>query len=111
MRTRNYLDQHELVVMLAVLRLGREAYGVPIANEITTQTGRDVYLGTVYTTLERLQAKGLLSASLGEATPVRGGRAKTYFRLTAAGLRQVREAHRALQALWEGLPQLKSIAL
>jgi len=96
--------------MLAILRLGREAYGVPIASEIAEHTGREVYLGTVYAALERLEARGLVSASQGEATPVRGGRAKTYFKLTAAGLRQLREAHRALQALSDGLPELKSAA-
>jgi PadR family transcriptional regulator, regulatory protein PadR len=110
MRARNYLGQHELVVMLAVLRLGRKAYGVPIANEIAEHTGREMYLGTVYATLERLEARGLVTGLLGEATPVRGGRAKTYFRLTATGLRQLREAHRTLQVLSEGLPELKGIA-
>ena len=105
MRKREFLGQHELMVMLAVLRLGREAYGVPIAAEIADKTGREMLQGSVYATLERLEAKGLVISLLGEATPQRGGRAKRYFKLTAEGVRQVREAQRALEALWVGLPQ------
>jgi len=105
MRKREFLGQHELMVMLAVMRLGREAYGVPIATEIADKTGREMLQGSVYATLERLEAKGLVTSHLGEATPQRGGRAKRYFKLTAEGVRQVREAQRALEALWVGLPQ------
>ena len=105
MRKREFLGQHELMVMLAVMRLGREAYGVPIAAEIADKTGREMLQGSVYATLERLEAKGLVTSHLGEATPQRGGRAKRYFKLTAEGVRQVREAQRALEALWVGLPQ------
>ncbi len=91
--------------MLAVLRLGREAYGVPIAAEIATKTGREILQGSVYATLERLETKGLVTSELGEATPQRGGRAKRYFKLTAEGIRQVYQAQRALEALWVDLPQ------
>lgn len=90
--------------MLAVLRLGREAYGVPIAAEIATKTGREMLQGSVYATLERLETKGLVVSELGEATPQRGGRAKRYFKLTAEGVRQVHQAQRALEALWVDLP-------
>jgi|SRR5665213_422030 PadR family transcriptional regulator PadR len=100
MRNREFVGQHELMVMLAVLRLGREAYGVPIAAEIVAKTGREMLQGSVYATLERLEAKGLVASRLGETTAQRGGRAKRYFKLTAAGVRQVREAQRALEALW-----------
>jgi PadR family transcriptional regulator, regulatory protein PadR len=103
-RTREFVGQHELMVMLAVLRLGREAYGVPIAAEIASKTGREMLQGSVYATLERLEAKGLVASRLGEATAQRGGRAKRYFKLTAEGVRQVREAQRALEALWVPLP-------
>src|SRR5262249_7179484 len=96
-RTREFLGQQELIVLLAVLRLGRNAYGVPIADEIANRTGREVLQGSVYATLERLEAKGLLTSQLGEATPQRGGRAKRYFKLTAEGVRQVRDAQRALE--------------
>jgi DNA-binding PadR family transcriptional regulator len=104
-RTREFLGQHELIVMLAVLRLGRDAYGVPIAAEIANKTGREMLQGSVYATLERLEAKGLVASALGEATPQRGGRAKRYFRLTAEGVRQLHDAQRALEALWVDLPQ------
>jgi PadR family transcriptional regulator PadR len=103
-RTREFVGQHELMVMLAVLRLGREAYGVPIAAEIAAKTGREMLQGSVYATLERLETKGLVASRLGEATAQRGGRAKRYFKLTAEGVRQVREAQRALEALWVSLP-------
>jgi PadR family transcriptional regulator, regulatory protein PadR len=104
-RTREFLGQHELIVMLAVLRLGRDAYGVPIATEIADKTGREMLQGSVYAILERLEAKGLLLSELGEATPQRGGRAKRYFKLTAEGVKQVRDAQRALEALWDDLPK------
>jgi DNA-binding PadR family transcriptional regulator len=106
-RNREFVGQHELMVMLAVLRLGREAYGVPIAAEIAAKTGREMLQGSVYATLERLEGKGLVASRLGEATAQRGGRAKRYFKLTAEGVRQVREAQRALEALWVGVPQAK----
>ncbi len=105
-RTREFLGQHELIVMLAVLRLGRDASGVPIAAEIADRTGREMLQGSVYATLERLEAKGLLSSQLGEATAQRGGRAKRYFKLTGEGVRQVHDAQRALEALWVDLSQI-----
>jgi len=103
MRSGEFLGQHELMVMLAVLRLGHEAYGVPIAAEIALRTGREMLQGSVYAILERLESKGLVTSQLGEATPQRGGRAKRYFSLTAKGVRQVRETQHALEALWHGL--------
>jgi PadR family transcriptional regulator, regulatory protein PadR len=104
MRSRGFIGQHELMVMLAVLRLGREAYGVPIATEIADRTGREMLLGSVYAILDRLEAKGLVSSRIGDATPERGGRAKRYFNLTAQGVRHVREAQRALE-VWVDLPR------
>lgn len=95
--------------MLAVLRLGREAYGVPIGAEIADRTGREMLLSSVYATLELLERKGLVLSRLGEATSKRGGRAKTYFRLTAEGLQEVREAQRGLRALSDGLPELEGV--
>jgi DNA-binding PadR family transcriptional regulator len=107
MRKRNYIGDFELMVMLVLLRLGKGAYGVPISREIEEQCGRDVSLGSVYATLERLEEKGLVSSALGEPTPERGGRAKRYFSLTRKGLREVRETRRALIRLWRGLPELE----
>jgi DNA-binding PadR family transcriptional regulator len=96
----------ELLVLLALIRLGDEAYGVPISEAIEESSGRDVALGSVYITLERLENKGFVSSALGEPTAVRGGRAKTYFRITAKGLREVRQAQRTLIKLWRDVPQL-----
>jgi PadR family transcriptional regulator, regulatory protein PadR len=96
----------ELLVLLALIRLGDGAYGVPISDEIEATLGRSVSVGSVYITLDRLERKGLVSSRLGEPTAERGGRAKTYFRPTAKGLREVRLARRTLMRLWQGLPQL-----
>ena len=101
------IGQHDLVLLLVVLRLGEGAYGVPIAREIAKLAGSSMALSRVYSSLDRLQAKGLVAARLGEPTAVRGGRAKTYFRLTAAGVREARDARRTLERLWTGIPQLQ----
>jgi len=101
-----YLGEFELMMLLALIRLGDEAYGVPISREIEERIGREASLGSVYAALERLEEKGLVASRLGDPTAVRGGRAKRYFRITAQGLRDVRQTQRALQNLWRGLPQL-----
>jgi PadR family transcriptional regulator PadR len=105
---RAYLGEFELMVLLAVIRLGDDAYGVPISREIEQRTGREAALGSVYAALERLEDKGLVSSRLGEPTAERGGRAKRFFSVTPQGLGEVREAQRALTALWRGLPQLEA---
>jgi PadR family transcriptional regulator PadR len=105
--SRETLGHFELMVVLAVLRVGEDAYGVPIAQELEENTGRDVLLGSVYAALERLEAKGLIDSTLGSPTAERGGRAKRYFRVTARGLHEVRETRRALTKLWRGLPELQ----
>jgi len=107
MAKREFLGGFELLVLLAVIRLGDEAYGVPIADVIEASSGREVALGSVYITLDRLEAKGLVTSSLGEPTPERGGRAKTYFHVTAKGLREARQARRTFAALWSRAPQLQ----
>ena len=101
------LGEFELQVMLTVIRLGEDAYGVPISRVIEERTGRDVAFATVYSTLERLQKKGLVCSDLGDPTPERGGRAKRYFRVTKAGLQVVRETKRNLIGLWQGLRELE----
>jgi PadR family transcriptional regulator PadR len=107
MSSPNYLGEFELLVMLTVIRLDDGAYGVPISREIEQQTGRDIAFGTVYATLERLQKKGFVLSTLGDATPERGGRAKRYFRVTSTGLRTVRETKQSLTRLWQGLRELE----
>ena len=103
----NLLNMYELMAMFAILRLGKEAYGVPIAREIEVQSGRSVARSGVYAALERLERKGFVTAELGEATPQRGGRAKTYFRLTAQGLREASAAKQALMNVWQSASGLK----
>ena len=102
--SRESLGHFELLVLLAVLGQGDEAYGVPIANAIAHSTGKKVILASVYNTLERLEEKGLVRSTVGQPTPERGGRAKRYFSITAAGMRDVRAAKKALTVLWRGVP-------
>ena len=104
---RDLLTDLELMILLGVLRLGEGAYGVTISREIEETGGRSVAVAVVYATLDRLEERGLASSSLGEPTPERGGRAKRFFRVTAKGVRQIRDTQRALIALWKGVPQLK----
>ena len=107
MRKGDYLGNFDLMLLLALLRLGDDAYGVTIARELEEQTGREVVVASVYATLERLQERGLVTSNLADPTPERGGRAKRYFRITGAGLREVRDARRSLMNLWKGVPELK----
>ena len=102
--SRESLGHFELLVMLALVRQGEEAYGVPIADAIAQSTGKQVILASVYNTLERLEEKGLVCSTLGQPTPQRGGRAKRYFSITTAGLREVRAAKKALTVLRRGIP-------
>ena len=104
------LGGFELLVLLALAGLGDDAYGVPIAKAIEHSSGREVALGSVYITLERLQSKGLVTSRLGEPTGERGGRAKTYFRITGDGVRELRHARRTLIKLWQDVPQLQRVA-
>lgn len=107
MRKREYLGSIELLVLLAVMRAGRNAYGIPIAREIEAVSGKEVALGSIYATLSRLEAKGLIASELGEPTPERGGRAKAIFRLTTKGLREVRDAQAMLTRMWSGISELE----
>src|SRR5216684_246956 len=104
MAKREFLGGFELLVLLALIRLGEDAYGVPISEAIEDSSGREVAVGSVYITLDRLERKGLVSSRLGEPTAERGGRAKTYFKVTAKGLRKVRDAQRVFTSLWNGIP-------
>jgi DNA-binding PadR family transcriptional regulator len=105
--SREALGNFELMVLLAILRVGEDAYGVPIARELEESGGKDVLLGSVYAALDRLEDKGLVSFRLGDPTSERGGRAKKYFKVTAKGVREVRDAQRTLVKLWRGLPELQ----
>ena len=92
------------MLMLTVLRLADEAYGVPIAKELALRRSREVAVGSVYAALDRLELKGLVASQLGESTPERGGRAKRYFRLTERGIHSINETRHVLNSLWDLLP-------
>lgn len=91
------------LVLLAVLRLGHDAYGARIQDELDRRGGRAVAISTVYVTLDRLERRGLVRSWLGEPTPVRGGKAKRYYALTAGGARALQQARSALTRMWAGL--------
>jgi PadR family transcriptional regulator PadR len=98
-----YLGELEQIVLLAVLRLGDEAYATPILDEIQAQAGRRVARGALYTALDRLEQKGCLRSRIGEPRPERGGRARRYFTLTPSALRALKESRLALMRLWRGV--------
>lgn len=101
------LTDFELMLLLATLRVGEQAYGVEIAREVERTGGRRVLLGAAYTALDRLAQRGYVSSIIGDPSPERGGRAKRFFRVTPRGLKAVKDTQRALVALWQDLPQLK----
>src|SRR5690242_19539336 len=93
------LGGFEQLVLLALVALGDTAYGVAIADEISARSGRRTSVGSVYKTLDRLETKGYISASLGEPTPERGGRRKKFFHVEPAGLRTLRHSLRTLDRM------------
>jgi len=97
------LGELEQVVMLAVLRVGEEAYGVPIRGEIARHGGRELTLATVYKTLGRLEDKGLVESYEGEPTAQRGGRRKRFYHVTPAGKRELKQSVGALRRMASGL--------
>jgi DNA-binding PadR family transcriptional regulator len=104
---RELLTDFELMILLAILRVGEDAYGVQIAREIESTGGRRVLLGAAYAALDRLERHGLVSSRIGSPTAERGGRAKRFFRVTPRGLSAVKTTQRALVALWRGVPELR----
>ena len=99
------LGDFEQLVLLGVLRLERDgaSYGAAIRQEIHANSGRDVSINAVYTTLDRLEGKGLLESWIGEPTPQRGGRRRKFYRLRPAGLAALRQAYRAFAGMTDGL--------
>lgn len=94
-------------MLLALLRpqteLGKEAYGRAILKEVQHRLGREVSAGAVYSTLDRLETKGLVSSALGPGTPVRGGRPKRHYRIEGDGLRALNDVRTATDRLWAGI--------
>lgn len=101
--SREALGEFEQLVLLAIVHLGDDVYGVPIADEIERRTGRTVSPAAVYVTLRRLEQKGLLSSSMSDPTPERGGKARRCVRLTSAGRDSLRAARQVLDSMWKGL--------
>lgn len=102
---RNALGEFEQAVLLAILRLGSSAYGVPIRHDLSVRLGKAVSVGAIYTVLERLEGKGFVSSWTGDATPERGGRAKRFYRIEAPGRRALDAARAATRNLWADLPE------
>ena len=99
------LGEFEYLLLSAAARLGDEAYGAAIRQEIETATGSRCSIGALYTTLDRLEAKGFVTTRMGDPTPQRGGRAKRYFRVTSKGMREATTTKKALISLWRGIPR------
>src|SRR5471032_421917 len=103
MAGRDYLGEFEHIVVLALLRLEERAYGVTVRQEIELRTRREVSIGAVYATLDRLETKGYVKSLRGDPTPERGGRSKRFFRVSGKGLEAVNRTQRALQKMTQGL--------
>lgn len=97
------LGEFEQIVVLAILRLGEQAYGANVREVIATRTNRRPSAGALYTTLDRLEEKGLVTSQFGDPTPQRGGRAKRFFKVSADGIQVVARAQRSYQRLLQGL--------
>src|SRR6202451_1893510 len=108
MTGRDNLGEFEHIILLALLRLDDRAYGVTVRQEIEFRTKREVSIGAVYATLDRLETKGYVKSRLGEPTPERGGRSKRFFQVTAKGVTAVSRTHRALRSMTEGLGLVRS---
>ncbi len=93
------LGSLEQIVLLAVMRLGENAYGMTVRREIERRTERRVSIGAVYATLERLRSKGCVTSFTGEPTAERGGRAKRFFRVTSQGRRALRASHDVIRRM------------
>jgi PadR family transcriptional regulator PadR len=102
------LGSLEHIVLLAVMRLGEDAYGITVRREIESTTGRDLSIGAVYATLVRLESKGFIKSLAGEPTAERGGRAKRYFRVTADGKAALRNTHAIIRKMSAGIKGLES---
>ena len=108
MPDRDYLGEFEHIVVLALLQLEDRAYGVTVRQEIESRIRREVSIGAVYATLDRLEAKGYVKSYLGEPTPERGGRSKRFFEVTSQGVAAVNRTQHALHRMSEGLDLIRS---
>ncbi len=100
------LGEFEQVVLLAVLHLGRDAYGVEIARAIEDRTRRTVSRSALYVTFDRLELKGYIKSNLKHGPPTRGGKLRRYIKVTSAGLKSLRDSRATLMGMWRGLESL-----
>jgi DNA-binding PadR family transcriptional regulator len=100
---RESLGEFEQLVLLAIVRLGSDIYGVPIVEEIRQRTGRSVSRAAVYIALRRLESKGLVTSRMADPTPERGGRSKRIFRIQPAGVELLRDSRQALLSMWQDI--------
>ena len=98
-----YLGEFEQFLLLSILSLGKDAYGTTIRQHLADEIARDVTIGALYTTLERLEKKGLIDSKMGEVTRERGGRAKKYFTVSTLGQTALQRSKKALSTLWENV--------
>ena len=107
---RDSLGEFEQSLLLAIVHLGEDAYGVMIRQEIERRTGRDIAIGALYTSLDRLERKGFVRSAMSDPTPERGGRSKRHFQLRPAGADALRQARDRMARMWDGLtPALKKV--
>lgn len=102
-----YLGEFEQMLLLAALHLGEEAYGAALGQELEARVGRRVSRGAIYVTLDRLEAKGLVTSSLSAPRPERGGRPRRVVTVTPQGIAQLQASREALVTLWDGLEALE----
>jgi DNA-binding PadR family transcriptional regulator len=103
MHSAGALGEFEQVVLIAIVQLGNDVYGVPIVEEIQRRTGRRVAPAAVHITLRRLETKGLVTSWLGDPTPERGGKARRYVKVTRAGLESLRATRKVIDQMWQGV--------
>ena len=101
--SRDALGEFEQSLLLAIVHVGDDAYGVTIRREIEDRTGRDVAIGALYTALDRLERKGFVTSTMSEPTAERGGRSKRHYRLRPAGATALRRARERMAQMWAGL--------
>jgi DNA-binding PadR family transcriptional regulator len=101
--SQEFLGEFEQMVLLAIMRLGTDAYGLAIRDELERVAGRAPSTGALYTTLDRMEKKELLQSTLAKGSRERGGRPRRYVRVTAEGRAQLAHARHTLMALWDGL--------
>ena len=104
------IGELETLILCAILRIGADAYGVSIQDEIAERTGRRLSRGAIYTATGRLEAKGFVTSTLGESTPARGGRAKRYLAVTDEGLEVLRSTTRDLDRMRAGVTEIPADA-